>query len=371
MQPRPPASTAALPASPSPPELGPAEPHRSLPAHAEPQLLEDGAPPSRALLAEQEAHARTRAALRDLEAAAARFVPPAFLRLLGAARLADLAPGDAVERKMTILFSDIRDFTPLCEGMSPRDTFHFINSFLGAMEPVVAANHGFVDKYIGDAVMALFPGGADDAVAAGVGFLEALGEFNQSRGRAGRPRIRIGVGLNHGMVMLGAVGGGDRLSGTVVSDAVNLAARLEEATRTYGTAMLVSESTLYGLHGAAARQVRFVDRIRVKGKRQPQSIYEIFDADPAPLRAAKAARRAEFEQAVAAYHLRAPDQALPLLERCVAEAPDDGPARLYLDRCREYLASGKYEGTGELDAFLAWRDEFTLGVATIDGQHRE
>jgi hemerythrin len=173
------------------------------------------------------------------------------------------------------------------------------------------------------------------------------------------------------MVMLGAVGGGDRLSGTVVSDAVNLAARLEEATRTYGTAMLVSESTLYGLQGAAARQVRFVDRIRVKGKRQPQSIYEIFDADPAPLRAAKAARRAEFEQAVAAYHLRAPDQALPLLERCVAEAPDDGPARLYLDRCREYLASGKYEGTGELDTFLAWRDEFTLGVATIDDQHRE
>ncbi|MBK9519953.1 MAG: bacteriohemerythrin [Anaeromyxobacter sp.] len=324
-----------------------------------------------ALQAERAAHARTREAMARSEAAAGRFVPRQLLALLGAERLGDLALGDAVERKLTILFSDIRGFTALCEGMSPRDTFRFLNSFLGVMEPVVTRHHGFVDKYIGDAVMALFPGGADDAVAAGVGMLEALEDFNASRGREGRPRIGMGVGLNHGMVTLGTVGGAGRIEGTVVSDAVNLASRLEGLTKRYGAPLLVSEAALYALDGAAERTVRFLDRIRVKGKRQPQSVYEVFEADPPARRAAKLATLPWFEEAVACYHLREVGVAEPLLRRCLEAAPDDAAAALYLARCREYLASGKHEGTGELDGTLPWRDEFTLGLDPVDGQHHE
>jgi hemerythrin len=324
-----------------------------------------------ALAAEQDAHARTRAALERTEAAAGRFVPRELLELLGVDRLGDVALGDAVERKLTILFSDIRGFTSLCEGMSPRETFRFLNSFLGVMEPVVTRHHGFVDKYIGDAVMALFPRGADDAVAAGVGMLTALEGFNASRGREGRPCIRVGVGLNHGMVTLGTVGGAGRIEGTVVSDAVNLASRLEGLTKDYGAPLLVSEAALYALDHAAERTVRFVDRIRVKGKRQPQSIYEVFEADAPALRQAKLETRPWFEEAVACYHLREVGLAEPLLARCLAAAPDDAAARLYLDRCRAYLETGRHEGTGELDGVLPWRDEFTLGLAVVDAQHRE
>jgi hemerythrin len=319
---------------------------------------------------ERAAHDRTRVALARTEEAADRFVPHQLLAFLGAERIGDVALGDAVEKKLTILFCDIRGFTALCEQMSPRETFRFLNGFLGVMEPVVTRHHGFVDKYIGDAIMALFPGGADDAVAAGVAMLRALDEYNASPGRIGPVGIRVGVGLNHGMVTLGTVGGAGRIEGTVVSDAVNLASRLEELTTQYGAPLLISEAALYALDGAASRAVRFLDRLRVKGKQQPQSIYEVFDADPAPLRAAKEATRPWFEEAVACYHLRAIDQAEPLLERCLAVAPDDAAARHYLDRCRTYLAKGEHTGTGELDGTLAWRDEFTLGFEMIDGQHR-
>ena len=324
-----------------------------------------------ALAAEQAAHEQTREALARTRAAAGRFVPGQLLRLLGADELSDLDLGDAVERKLTILFADIRGFTSLCEGMTPRETFRFLNSFLGVMEPVVASHQGFVDKYIGDAVMALFPGGADDAVAAGLDMVTALSRFNASRGREGRPRIGIGVGLNHGMVTIGALGGAGRIEGTVVSDAVNLASRLEGLTKTYGAPVLVSEAALYAMSGAADRTVRFVDRIRVKGKRQPQSIYEVFERDAPALRAAKLETRPWFEEAVALYHLREVGLAEPLLERCLAASPEDAAARLYQERCKDYLATGRHEGTGELDGVLPWRDEFTLGHATVDAQHHE
>ncbi len=335
-----------------------------------PAALADPADLASALEAERAAHARTREALSQSEAVAGRFVPQELLALLGARRLGDVALGDAVERKLTVLFSDIRGFTSLCEQMSPRETFRFLNSFLGVMEPVVTRHHGFVDKYIGDAVMALFPGGADDAVAAGVDMLHSLEGFNASRGRAGRPRIGIGVGLNHGMVTLGTVGGAGRIEGTVVSDAVNLASRLEGLTKAYGAPLLVSEAALYALDGAVERTVRFLDRIRVKGKQQPQSVYEVFEADPPARRAAKLATRAWFEEAVAYYHMREVGLAEPLLRRCLEAAPDDAAAAVYLRRCADYLTTGRHEGTGELDGTLAWRDEFTLGLEPVDRQHR-
>lgn len=322
------------------------------------------------LMAERAAHARTREALERAERAA-RFIPRDFLSLLGASSAADASVGDAVERKLSVLFADIRDFTPLCEAMGPRETFHFLNGYVGVMEPVVASHHGFVERYIGDGIFALFPRGADDAVAAGVAMHEALQGFNEVRGRDGKEPIRIGVGLNHGIVALGTVGGERHVEGTVVSDAVNLAARLETLTKQYGAGVLVSEATLYALDRAASRTVRYLDRIYVKGKRQPQSIYEIFDADPEPLRLAKTATRAWFEEAVACYHLREIALAEALLRRCLEAAPGDVAAKLYLDRCHASVKDGHHEGTGEFDGTLTWRDEFTLGVPSIDDQHHE
>ena len=201
-------------------------------------------------------------ALGALDDALARFVPKQFLELLGKRAIVDVVLGEAVERKLTILFLDIRDFTPLCEGMSPAETFQFVNAFLGALEPEIERHGGFVDKYIGDAIMALFPTSAADAIEGALAMLGALERFNEVRARAGRSAVRVGIGLNTGTAMVGTVGGPGRMETTVLSDAVNLAARLEELTKRYGVPLLISEATLYSLGKAPPSTTRFgMDRV--------------------------------------------------------------------------------------------------------------
>ncbi len=324
-----------------------------------------------ALAQEIASHQHTLALLRETENAYGRFVPHQLLHLLHAKSILDLPLGEQIERKMTILFSDIRNFTHLSEALSPRETFSFINSYLGEMEPVISQHGGIIDKYIGDAIMALFPSNADAGLQSAIGMLTQLHRYNDGRVRAGYPAIGIGIGLNTGIVMLGTVGGTHRMEGTVLSDAVNLASRLEETTKVYKTPLLISEHTLYALKDETRYHIRFLDRIRVKGKNQPQSVYEVFDNDPAEVCAGKEHTRKWFEEAVAYYHLKAIPKAIPLLENCLRAVPNDYPAQIYLQRCHDFLATGQHVGTGEVNGEMAWNDEFLVGVDEIDKQHKE
>ncbi len=316
------------------------------------------------------AHQQALALLQQTETAYSRLVPHQLLSLLQARSIVDVKLGDQVERKMTIMFSDIRDFTPLSESMTPAENFEFINSYLSQMEPVISRHHGIIDKYIGDAIMALFEKGADEALNGAIDMLERLAYYNAGRQRAGYQPIQIGIGLNSGMVMIGTVGGINRMDSTVIGDAVNLAARLEEATKIYDTPLIISHNTLYDLDTPAAYHFRFLDRIRVKGKSQPLSIYEVFDNDAPELRQQKTDTREDFEQAVAYYHLKDITLALPRFERCVTLCPDDVPARIYLERCREYQATQRHLGTAELDTALLWKEKFETGIEQIDIAHQ-
>jgi hemerythrin len=324
--------------------------------------------------------------LACIEAAISRFVPEGLVHLLGAQSLTELRRGQHLETTMTVLFTDIRNFTQQSENMTAAQTYAFINDYLGSMEPAIEANGGFIDKFIGDAIMALFPRSADDAVQSAIDMLNRVEKGNERRQRKqplpihvqhdrrirqSRLPTRIGIGLNTGIVMLGLVGGMRRQELTVLSDAVNLSSRLESMTKTYGISLLISEQTLYNLQDPQRYCVRFVDRIRVKGKVQPHSVYEVFDADPAALREGKLKTRHAFEEAVAYYHLKEIDQAEPLLQACITEVPDDQPAQTYLSRCREYRATGIHHATGEVGSELAWRDEFLVGNPLIDEQHQE
>ena len=317
------------------------------------------------------AHQQALALLQQTETAYSRLVPHQLLSLLQARSIVDVKLGDQVERKMTILFTDIRDFTSLSESMTPAENFEFINSYLSQMEPVISRHHGIIDKYIGDAIMALFEKGADEALGGAIDMLERLAYYNAGRQRAGYQPIQIGIGLNSGMVMIGTVGGINRMDSTVIGDAVNLAARVEEATKLYNTPLLISHNTLYDLNTPDAYHLRFLDRIRVKGKAQPLSIYEVFDNDPRHVSQLKADTREDFEQAVAYYHLKDIALALPRFARCAEICPEDVPARIYLERCREYQSSQHHFGTGELDAPLLWKDEFKTGIERVDGAHQE
>ncbi|BCK88023.1 bacteriohemerythrin [Sideroxyarcus emersonii] len=316
------------------------------------------------------AHQQALALLQQTETAYGRLVPHQLLNLLEAKSIVDVKLGDQVERKMTIMFSDIRDFTPLSESMTPAENFEFINSYLSQMEPVISRHRGIIDKYIGDAIMALFEHGADDAVGGAIAMLERLGYYNAGRERAGYTPIHIGIGLNTGVVMIGTVGGINRMDSTVIGDAVNLTARLEEATKTYHSPLIISQNTLYDLADPKKYDIRFLDRIRVKGKSQPLSIYEVFNSDPEELRQSKRDALPVFEKAVAYYHLQDIAKAIPLFKQCIDISPDDFPALIYLERCYEYQATGQHFGTGELQSGLVWKEEQRTGVPEVDEAHR-
>ncbi|MCX7965152.1 MAG: bacteriohemerythrin [Syntrophorhabdaceae bacterium] len=299
-----------------------------------------------------------------------RFVPQEFIKLMGKDNIMNVELGDHIEITMTILFSDIRDFTSISENMSPTDNFSFINSYLERMEPVIANSGGIIDKYIGDGIMALFPQGADSALKGAIGMLEELEAYNLELEKEGHKSIKIGIGINTGLMMLGIIGGRHHMESTVISDAVNLASRIESMTKNYMTSILISEHTYYSLHDPSAYHIRFVDRVRVKGKQQCQSIYEVFDKDPLKLRKAKMETKGIFEEALAHYHLKKIPEAMEMLSRCLDMAPDDTVARVYYERCRRFLETGIHESSGEAGLTVHWDDSMLIGHPLIDRQHK-
>ncbi|MFA6971494.1 MAG: bacteriohemerythrin [Gallionella sp.] len=323
------------------------------------------------LTAEREAHAGTRARLKLLERTLLHFVPRDLISFLGKVSLLDVELGDQVEKNMSVMFTDIRDFTFLSESMSPQQTFNMINSYLSVMNPVVSAHHGIIDKYMGDAIMALFPTAADDALTAALSMLSRLDEYNAGRERATYAPIRIGIGINTGLLMLGVIGGGNRMEGTVLGHTVNLASRLQTLTKTYGTPLLISEHTLYSLSEPEKFLVRHLGRVKVAYKTHPESIYEVFNHDEPQIRDKKARTLKKFEEALAYYHTRAVTRAQPILEEIVRDNPDDIPAKVYLQRCADYLLTGMYVGSEEFTGELAWGDKYKLGIDEIDSQHEE
>lgn len=277
--------------------------------------------------------------LYQLNEAYERFVPRQFLQFLNKESIVDVQLGDQVQQEMSILFADIRDFTALSERMTPHENFKFINAYLSRMEPAIIGNQGFIDKYIGDGIMALFSGGADNAVKAGIAMLQTLTEYNQHRAQIGYVPIQIGIGINTGSLMLGTVGGASRMDSTVISDAVNLASRLEGLTKYYGAPLLISHHTFSQLQDANQYAFRVINRVNVKGKSSPVSVYEVFDADLPEIRAGKLATKREFEQALLLYNQHSYREAAQLFQDCLGINPKDRVAQIYWEHCQGRYSS--------------------------------
>ena len=287
------------------------------------------------------ARIKTHLSLSNLAVAYGRFVPHQFLHLLNKESIIDVQLGDHIQKKMSILFSDIRSFTTLSESMKPEDTFRFINAYLSRMESIIVENQGFIDKYIGDGIMALFSGSADDAVIAGITMLHRLTEYNQHRAKSGYIPVKIGIGINTGSLMLGTVGGKNRMDGTVISDAVNIASRLETLTKYYGVSLLISHHTLANLQNPTNYSIRFIEQVKVKGKSQAVAVFEVFDGDEPEIKKGKLATKVTFEQALWLYNLGLKSEAAQLLKGVLKINPRDRVAQIYLERCQSKVP---YEG---------------------------
>ncbi len=265
-----------------------------------------------------------------------RFVPGEFLKLMGKDNITEIELGDALLRKMTVLFTDIRDFTSLSETMTPEDNFRFLNSFLKRMEPSIERNHGFVDKFVGDAIMALFSGPPDSSLRAAVEMIRELKNYNDLRTTQGFRHISIGIGINYGEMMLGTVGSANRLDTTVIGNAVNLASRLETLTKTFHVPILITDFVYRALAHSEEFCLREVDRVTVRGKTEPVIIYEVFDADPPEIIEQKKSIQNELIAALAFYKLGRFPKSLEMLALCRAGCPTDPITEIYTKRCEHY-----------------------------------
>jgi two-component system sensor histidine kinase ChiS len=270
----------------------------------------------------------------------ARFVPREFLKCLNKENIMDVDLGDNALRFMSILFSDIRSFTQLSEKMTPQQNFNFLNSYLQRMNPFIWNNRGFVDKYIGDAIMALFPYGEESALSAAVDMLKYLPVYNSHRANYGYDPIRIGIGIHAGPVMLGTIGHEIFMQGTVISDAVNIAAHVESLTKVYKVSLIVSEQVITGVKERDRFRSRFLDKIRVKGKDIPVSIYEVYEGDPPPLADLKERTRKKFERGVHEFLRNNARQALMIFNELWKTGKGDLTVQYYLKRCAAYLKFG-------------------------------
>jgi class 3 adenylate cyclase/DNA-binding NarL/FixJ family response regulator len=262
-----------------------------------------------------------------------KFVPIQFLKLLNLQEYDDIELGSYAERTMSVMFADIRSFTAFSEKLTSQDTFRFINGYLSNMVPVIQKHGGFIDKYIGDAIMALFEE-ADEAVQTAIEMLSCLSSYNEGRKRAGYIPIAIGIGINTGQLMLGTVGENHRMQTTVIGDMVNLAARVEDLTKIYETPILITEHTWRQLKNPGGYAIRMIDTVRVRGKTEPATIFEVLDTIEATLFDKKVAKASIFEQALMLYRLDEFKEAEAQFEQCLAQCPEDKATQIYLQRIR-------------------------------------
>jgi class 3 adenylate cyclase/HAMP domain-containing protein len=236
-------------------------------------------------------------------------------------------------RILSILFSDIRSFTTISEKLPPDELVNVLNRYFGVMVDIIINKNGIVDKYIGDAIMALFGAPVkheDDALAsvlAGLDMRDALDGFNERQRAAGSPEFHTGVGINYGEVTVGNIGTDKKMDYTVIGDAVNLASRLEGLTKQYHEAIIISET----LHDQVKDKVpcRLLDLVTVKGKTEGVKIYSVKRA----LEAAEREAWAMNDAAMAEYQARNFGQAARMFEEVGKRLPGDYASRQLLDRC--------------------------------------
>ncbi len=244
-------------------------------------------------------------------------------------------------RELTVMFSDIRDFTSIAEGLTPDELVHLLNRYLGAMTDVLFTTWGTLDKYIGDAIMAFWGSPvpqADHAYRAcecALKMSEQLKELNATLAKEGKKQLKIGIGINSGPVNVGNMGSDKRFAWTVMGDNVNLASRLEGQTKSYKVQRLLSEFTYEEVKDQMI--CRQLDVIRVQGKQKPVAIYELLDF--ARNKDAHEDLLARWNAARDAYVRQAWSEAMSLFEGLLERYPEDGAAVVLLDRCREFRVS--------------------------------
>ncbi|MEL7140711.1 MAG: ATP-binding protein [Cyanobacteria bacterium J06573_11] len=268
-----------------------------------------------------------------------RFVPSEYLRFLKKDSIVEVKLGDHVSKEMAVMFSDIRSFTTLSESMTPQENFDFVNAYLRQVSPVIRDQNGFIVKYLGDGMMAVFPESVDDAVAAGIAKLRSVAEYNQRRQADGFCPIAVGIGIHFGHMMVGMVGEAARMQGDAFSDNVNLTARLESLTKLYGVSMIVSDRALSQLSHPERYQTRFLDRVIVKGRSEPISLYQVLNGEPESTIEQLELVQDSVTSGISYYQSGLFKKALACFQQALEKVPGNKTAQLYRIRLKQLISA--------------------------------
>ncbi|MDX1960188.1 MAG: adenylate/guanylate cyclase domain-containing protein [Leptospiraceae bacterium] len=276
----------------------------------------------------------------DLIQATTRFFPNDYLKFFSKDSILGIELGDHISKEMTVMFSDIRSFTTVSETMSPAENFSFVNSYLARVSPVIHDNNGIIVKYLGDGMMAMFPNSVEDSLRSANEKILCVKEYNIHRIKKNRIPIQVGIGMNFGKMMFGLVGEERRLQGDAFSDNVNLAARLEGLTKFYSVEIILSSSVYQMIDDHSKYSIRFLDRVKVKGKSIPVAIYEQVTNSNERLFEQKLKTLNLYEQAIHHYFNQelkfAKEKFLQVLTIC----PTDNVSSLYMSRIEFFLKNG-------------------------------
>lgn len=290
--------------------------------------------------------------MKQLNIAYGRYLPGSFLKLLDKARVIDLRLGDITEKEVTIMFSDIRSYTNLSESMKPHDNFRFLVSYLGKIGDMLHQNTGFPVQYYGDGIMAMFHGDTDNAVQAAVDMHNKVAEYSKDRIVKDRRELHIGVGLHTGKIVMGIRGDARRWEGGIVGDSVNLAARMEGLTKMYGASTMLTDDTFSKLKNPKKFNIRFLGKVKVKGKDIPVGIYELLDGlYPEPFNL-KMKTKVHFDAALDYFFEKDLEKAKDLFTSVTEENPNDIAALHYLEIIKHLLIDGipnDFDGVEKLD----------------------
>jgi len=298
----------------------------------------------------REAREREEAILRIHEVTK-KFVPHEFIKSLGKETLTDVRLGDQVEKIVTVLFTDIRDFTTLSEKMTPEENFHFVSSFNARLGPIIRSNNGFINQYLGDSIMAIFPENPEDALRAAVGMQKAVHELNKERKETGLPSIRAGIGMHTGSLIMGITGDEFRMDAATISDTVNTAARIESLTKYYKSPLLLSDDTLQYLNGQNNFHFRHLGSVKLKGKNNLLSIIECINGFDELQFERKRQTLSQFNKAMISYHDQQFENALQIFQTILTTDPDDLTSHYFLNNTKKYLREGvphNWTGTEEM-----------------------
>ena len=278
-------------------------------------------------------------AIRRVYEVTAKFVPYEFIDALGHKTITDVKLGDQVEKIVTVLFSDIREYTTLAEQMTPEENFRFICSFNETMGPIIRKYNGFINQYLGDAIMAIFPGKAEDALLAAVAMQKQVQEFNKTRLLNNEQPIKIGVGMHTGPLIMGITGDQDRLDATTIADTVNTASRLESLTKYYKGDIIVSEATVSQI-SSTIFHLRPLGSVKLKGKHEPVNIHECFSGYNEEEIKKMNDALPDFNAGISCYLSSSFEEAATAFQHVLATNPEDDTASFFLHKATGYLKNG-------------------------------